>query len=68
MMVASHSFDLMGARACGYRAAYVNRYGLPTEETPFQPDLTFVDFNQLADYLIDGISPTLPEAMPVREE
>ena len=68
MMVASHSFDLMGARACGYRAAYVNRYGLPTEETPFQPDLTFVDFNQVADYLVDGKKPVLPATLPLREE
>ena len=68
MMVASHSFDLMGARACGYRAAYVNRYGLPTEETPYQPDLTFVDFNQVADYLLEGTKPVLPETLPLREE
>ena len=34
MMVASHSFDIMGARACGYRGAYVNRYGLPMEKRP----------------------------------
>ena len=29
MMVAAHSFDVMGARACGYRGAYGDRYGLP---------------------------------------
>ena len=68
MMVASHSFDIMGARACGYRAAYVNRYGLPMEETPYQPDVITADFEQLADYLIDGIAPTLPDALPHREE
>ena len=68
MMVASHSFDIMGARACGYRGAYVNRYGLPMEETPYQPDIMTVDFGQLADYLIDGIAPTLPDTLPYREE
>ena len=68
MMVASHSFDIMGARACGYRGAYVNRYGLPMEETPYQPDIMTVDFEQLADYLIDGIVPTLPDTLPYREE
>ena len=68
MMVASHSFDIMGARACGYRAAYVNRYGLPMEETHHQPDITTADFDQLADYLIDGITPALPDAPPGREE
>jgi 2-haloacid dehalogenase len=31
MMVASHSFDILGARACGFRGAYVNRHNLPTE-------------------------------------
>ena len=68
MMVASHSFDIMGARACGYRGAYVNRYGLPMEESPYQPDIMTVDFEQLADYLIDGIAPTLPDTLPYREE
>ena len=68
MMVASHSFDIMGARACGYRAAYVNRYGLPMEETPHQPDIMTTDFEQLAGYLIDGIAPTLPDTLPYREE
>jgi len=53
MMVASHSFDLLGARACGYRAAYVNRYDLPTEESIYQPDLTFKDFYQLSDFLVN---------------
>ena len=68
MMVASHSFDIMGARACGYRAAYVNRYGLPMEESPYQPDIMTVDFEQLADYLVDGIAPVLPDTLPYKEE
>ena len=56
MMVAAHSFDIMGARACGYRGAFVNRYGLPFEETPYQPDMVVNDFAQLADCLLDGAS------------
>ena len=48
MMVAAHSFDILGARACGFRGAYVNRYGLPTEESPYQPDLEVKDFLELA--------------------
>ena len=48
MMVAAHSFDIMGARASGYRGAFVNRYGLPFEETPYQPDFTVDNFIQLA--------------------
>lgn len=38
MMVAAHSFDITGARACGFRAGYVNRYGLPNEESTYLPD------------------------------
>jgi 2-haloacid dehalogenase len=52
MMVAAHSFDIMGARACGYRGAYVNRYGLPFEDTPHRPDLEVADFNELASRLL----------------
>jgi len=48
MMVAAHAFDIMGARACGYRGAYVNRYRLPYEETPHRPDFEVRDFLELA--------------------
>ena len=51
MMVAAHSFDIVGARACGYRGVYVNRYGLPTEESPYQPDFEVGDFVELANML-----------------
>lgn len=51
LMVSANSFDVMGARACGLRGAYVDRYALPYEETPFQPDLTVADFAELADRL-----------------
>ena len=47
MMVASHSFDILGARYSGFRGAYVNRYGLPYEESEFRPDITVNDFDQL---------------------
>ena len=53
MMVAAHSFDIMGARACGFRGAYVNRYSLPYEDTEqYTPDIVVSDFNQLADSLV----------------
>jgi 2-haloacid dehalogenase len=52
MMVSANSFDVMGARACGFRGAYVNRYGLPMEDTPFQPDLEVGDFTELATLLL----------------
>ncbi len=51
MMVAAHSFDILGARACGFRGAFVNRYQLPYETSPLQPDVTVSDFIQLADVL-----------------
>ena len=52
MMVAAHSFDILGAQACGFRAAYVNRYQLPTEESDYQPEIIVDDFLQLAERLL----------------
>ncbi len=54
LMVAAHAFDILGARACGYRGAYVNRYGLPYEDSELRPDLEVRDFGELADILLDG--------------
>lgn len=52
LMVSANSFDVMGARSCGYRGAYVNRYDLPYEKTHFQPDVTVDNFTELADALL----------------
>ncbi len=52
MMVAAHAFDVMGARACGFRGAYVNRYRLPYEDSPLQPDATVNNFRELASWLL----------------
>ena len=52
LMVSANSFDVMGARACGYRGAFVNRYGLPYEDTPYRPDVVVKDFKELADALV----------------
>ena len=52
MMVASHAFDVMGARACGFHGAYVQRAGLPYEESPLKPDLIVNNFIELADKLL----------------
>jgi 2-haloacid dehalogenase len=53
LMVSANSFDILGARACGLRGAYIDRYGLPFEETQprYQPDLVVEDFTELADAL-----------------
>lgn len=52
IMVSANSFDIMGARACGLRGAFVNRYQLPYEDTPYQPDVTVNDFTALAEALL----------------
>ena len=51
MMVSAHSFDAVGARVSGYRAAYVNRYDLPYDETPYRFDVEARDFADLATQL-----------------
>ena len=52
MMVAAHAFDILGAQACGFKAAYVNRYSLPTEDSDYQPDIIVNDFVELAADLL----------------
>ena len=49
MMVSANSFDVVGARACGLRGAYVNRYDLPYEESPYRADVTVANFTELAE-------------------
>jgi len=52
LMVSANSFDVMGARACGMRGAFVNRYELPYEDSPHMPDVTVTNFTELADSLL----------------
>jgi FMN phosphatase YigB (HAD superfamily) len=52
MMVSANAFDCVGARACGFQAAYVDRYKLPVEDSPFQPVVLVRDFTELADALL----------------
>ena len=52
LMVSSNSFDYVGARACSFRAAFVNRNNAPFEASPFRPDITVYDFTELADKLL----------------
>ncbi len=51
LMVSANSFDVLGARACGYRAAFVNRRDAPYEDSPLRPDLTVPTFTELAEAL-----------------
>ncbi|MCH8910255.1 MAG: haloacid dehalogenase type II [Chloroflexi bacterium] len=54
IMISANSFDVMGARTCGFRGAYVNRYDLPFEDThkQYEPDVTVKNFAELADALL----------------
>ncbi len=52
MMVAAHAFDILGAQACGFKAAYVNRYKLPTEDSDYQPNIIVNNFVELAERLL----------------
>ena len=54
IMVSANSFDVMGARTCGFRGAYVDRYDLPYEDThpQYEPDVTVKNFTELADALV----------------
>ncbi len=52
MMISSNAFDVMGARACGFQAAWVKRQEEPYEETPYQPTLIVKDFRKLAAALL----------------
>ena len=49
MMVSANSFDVVGARTCGFRGAYINRYDLPYEDSPYRADRTVADFTELAE-------------------
>ena len=49
LMVSANSFDVVGARACGFRGAYINRYDLPYEDSPYRADITVADFTELAE-------------------
>jgi 2-haloacid dehalogenase len=51
LMVSAHTFDVVGARACGFRAILVDRYKLPLEDVPYKPDRIVRDFSELADLL-----------------
>jgi 2-haloacid dehalogenase len=52
LLVASHPFDCVGAKAAGMRAAYVDRRGRPFGATPHAPDLVVPDLGALADTLL----------------
>ena len=54
MMISANSFDTLGAKSCGMKAAYVNRYDLPYEECHemLKPDLIINNFTELSNKLM----------------
>ncbi len=53
-MVASHDWDLAGARRAGMKTGYVRREGLPWASVYEPPDVEVDDFVELADRLTAG--------------
>ena len=53
LFVANHTFDCIGARACGLRTAFIDRRRRPFGDSPHQPDLIVADFAALARALCD---------------
>ena len=49
MMVSANAFDVVGARACGLQAAFVQRYAFPYDDSPYRPTVIVNDFTELAD-------------------
>tara|TARA_B100000073_G_C23742695_1_gene574225 strand:+ start:1766 stop:2515 length:750 start_codon:yes stop_codon:yes gene_type:complete len=54
MMVASHSFDVIGAKACGYQSSYIDRYDLPLEDLGYDVDIHVQNFDQFKEYILNS--------------
>jgi len=52
LFVANHPFDCIGAKAHGFRSAFIDRRKRPFGQSPLQPDLVAADFTSLADALL----------------
>lgn len=50
-LVATHQFDVVGAMNAGMGAAFVNRFGEPTDRLEFDPDHVVDSYAELADAL-----------------
>ena len=48
LFVANHAFDCIGAKAYGFRAAFIDRRKRPFGDSPHVPDLIVTDFAELA--------------------
>ena len=54
LLVASHAFDCIGAKAFGMRTAFIDRRKRPFGETPHQADLIVSDFKELTASLVEA--------------
>jgi 2-haloacid dehalogenase len=54
LFVSSNAWDAAGARAFGYRVAWLNRAAAPPERLGVSPDLVLPDLMALADALAEG--------------
>ena len=54
LLVASHAFDCIGAKAFGMRTAFIDRRKRPFGETPHQADLIVSDFKELTASLLEA--------------
>ena len=52
LFVANHEFDVVGAKAAGMRAAFIDRRRRPFARWPHQPDLIVPSMTALADTLV----------------
>ena len=50
-MVSSNAFDIMGAKACGLKALWINRAGGEMEPLDLEPDLEARDFTEFVNLL-----------------
>ena len=49
LFVSSNAWDVAGAKAFGYRVAWCNRSGAPTEELGVGPDIVITNLDELPD-------------------
>ena len=54
LFVANHAFDCIGAKAWGFKTAFIDRRERPFGSSPHQPDLIVKNFHELADILVDN--------------
>ena len=52
LFIANHTFDCIGAKAAGMRAAFINRRYRPFERTPYLPDITVPTVTDLANAVV----------------